>query len=479
MSKTTPVKTLKTPVSASALPRSFLILVMTAIIAILLVNPAFFALAADEPADGQELRSGLLNLSTVKEEMQAAGIGVARVNDLITEGFIYLNNQDYNNTRAVISRAYALKDIAFRAKDELAAANALYQDSKKWNVSLIGSTGTQVEFELNYSQKEFEKENYEEALRTLVRTKGTILSSINYRYGYLNESILTLDKKISKLGLSQYRITTLKGTISEALAKGSINELEIIKKEAEDLNQSLIYYDEIWQAIPSLESKNLTTQVIKDGLAEAASHLGVADYKAALGELESLKKMIEAALRLEAETNAFEITLGQGKTSYHISFGEPEALLEKSKYALTVGNYAEAEQQLKKAKEAFDSTKAQFLVESAAKQSPIFSTKAFVEKNWLHSIIILAIIILAILLTKKAWSNWIRRKHLARAEKELKVSEKMVRELQKDYFIHKKTGKESYDQAYDAVQGRIMALKERISLLNKKISTTNAKRIKK
>ena len=44
----------------------------------------------------QELRSELLKLSDVKEEMNNAGMGVTRVNDLITEGFLQFNNNNFN-----------------------------------------------------------------------------------------------------------------------------------------------------------------------------------------------------------------------------------------------------------------------------------------------------------------------------------------------------------------------------------------------
>lgn len=417
----------------------------------------------------QELRSELLSLTRMKDELLSAGIGTTRINDLITEGDIYFNSQNYNKTREIISAAHELRDNAFNTKNQLNIVNTLYMDISKNNISLFKTEPSSIEWELNYSQREFEKENFEEALKTSGEIKKTLLNSISNKYAYLNDSILTLEEKTGVLELSTYRIMTLKGMLAEALATGKISELEMIEKEVEDLSQSLTYYEEIKLAIPTLDSKNLSTQRIRDGLSETQASMNIADYKSAINQLESLTKIIDHALKLKEEQTVFEKTLSEEKAKIQIDWTATEKLLEKSKYELAVGNYEEAELQLTLAKKTFESTKAQFLIESVAKKAPGFNLKEFVTKNWLYIFAVIILIILVLKLTQKAWSYEIRRRHLSRMEKELKVIEKMVRELQKDYFARRKMSRESYDEAYETLEDKIILLKERISMLNKKI----------
>ncbi len=419
----------------------------------------------------QELKSELLKLNDVKEEISAAGMSVSRVSDLITEGFLYFNNYDYNNTRRIISSVYELRSLAFETQKELAAVNQLYLDVVAKNISLAdtGSSSAKLELDLEYAEKEFAKENYEEAWNKLAATKKTLLISIDNTYGYLNNSLATLEEKITSLEMSKARITTLRTLLSEALEKGMLGELELIKQEAEALNQSLEYYEEIKLIIPALESMNLSSQRIRDELRAAELELNLADYNSGLSRLESLKKLTENALRLEEEINGFEKTLNDEGAKYSADFKEAEALLEKAKYALAAGNYEEAAQRLTSAKSVFETTKAELLVRKAGLKSQGASLKDFVSRNWTYILLVIFVILIVLKLTHKAWAYELRRKRLGWFEKELRASEKIVQELQRKYFVHRKMSRESYDKYYEELQEKILGLKEKTSLLNKKI----------
>jgi len=427
-------------------------------------------------AEEQELKSGLLQLNAVKEEMQAAGLGVARVSDLIAEGYSYLNNQDYGKVNETINQVYELKKIAFDSQSELSLVTALYLDIKQHNISLAlapGENVESVEWNINYSQREFEKEDYEEAFKTLSATQIILINSINNKYLPLNNSLSALEEKARALQLSQYRIMTLEGLLAETLAAAKIDELEMIKNEIGELNQSLSYYEELNTSIHLIESKGLSAQVIKDGLTEAESRLNLADYNTAINQLESLKKLAAQAISLEKEAAEFETSLDQGKADYSNGndnyFSGAEALLQKAQSELKAGNYADAAQELSQAKQEFESAKAKLLVESASRTTPLFSLKEFLARNWLYLTAGLVILLIIISLTHKVVSQGIRKKRLASLEKELRVNEKMVQELQRNYFVRHKMSRETYDQSYDSLQEKIIHLKERTSLLNKKI----------
>ncbi|KYK27358.1 hypothetical protein AYK26_03810 [Euryarchaeota archaeon SM23-78] len=419
----------------------------------------------------QELRTELLKLSQVKEEMIAAGMGTTRIDDLITEGFIHFNNKNYEKTKEIVSSVYELRDAAFNIKEELKFVNQLYLDIRERNISLGDMSITKLEWDLGYVEREMEKENYEESLEILARVKKEFLDIIWKEYDYLNESVSVIEEKIGLLGLSKARITTLKSLLSEALETGKLKELEIIKQETMDLNKGLAYYEEIKPFIPVLESKNLSAQRIKDELTAAELELNFADYESSLSRLESLRTLAEKAILLDEEINELEKKIvdekvKQGSNSY---LKEAEIILKEAKHELIVGNYEGAEQKLVSARTNFESLKAEFLVERAGATSFGINLKEFVRKNWLYIVLVILVILLGLKLTSGAWSYGLGKKRIARLEKELKVNENMIQNLQKDYFVHKKMARESYDEAYESLQEKIMKIKDRLSQLNKKV----------
>jgi tetratricopeptide (TPR) repeat protein len=195
----------------------------------------------------------------------------------------------------------------------------------------------------------------------------------------------------------------------------------------------------------------------------------VADYDSAISLLKELKEFTNNTIRLEQETDGFQAGLNNEKSKYRTSFQDAQSLLEKAKYELVLGNYEEAENLFTKAKTSFESEKASLLVESASKKTPGLSLAEFIKKNGPYMISVLVIILMVIALSRKALAYWLRKKKMLRLEKELRVTERMMQELQRKYFVHKKMPRENYDEACDVLQEKIILLKERISLLNRKI----------
>lgn len=436
-----------------------------------------FALAEEEQVgegEGQELRASLLGLMSLKEEMLSEGIGVERISDLISEGYIYFNSQNYNKTRETILLGHKTRDAAFSAKERLKAAREMHAEANKKNISLLSALSTSpssistIEWEINYSLEEFGKENFEEALATADGIIKTILGSISARYSYLNNSIDELNARAGLLGISQYRITSLKELLAQALEAGKLEELDMIEKEITSINTSISSYEEVKLSVQELESRNLSAQRITDGLAEAKAKISIADYASSIDQLEILKSMIRKALKLKDDENLLSESLSEAKASMQAEWSETGQLLQKAAHELRAGNYEEAETHLEMARQSFENTKANFFIESAAKKNPLFSMKGFVAKNWAYIAAAIVILALVLKLTHNEWSRRLMKKRLESLEKELKVSEKMIQELQRNYFVHRKMSRENYDEVYGAMQDRIISMKEKISLLRKK-----------
>jgi len=423
-----------------------------------------------EEEQGLKLRAELLNLSSVKEEMISAGMGVSRVDDLITEGFLYFNNKNYDKTREIIASVYELRRTAFNAQNELGLVNQLYLSVVEENISLGDISKTKLEWELEQSQREFNKENYEGSLEILARIKKALLESISNKYNYLNNSLSGLEERTTLLELSKARIITLKTLLSEALRTGKLGELEILEQEVKSLNKSLAYYEEVRLAIPNLEDRNLSTQRIRDGLRSAELDLNFAEYESGLNKLESLEKLIQDALRLEKEITELEGTITNEQAGLGVSFEEAKNILKQAKHELVIGDYESAEQKLISARTSYESSKAEVLVKKVGLKSFGISLREFVKENRSYILLVILIISLVLKLTSGLWVKSIRRRKITRLEKELRISKRMVQDLQKDYFVHRKMSRESYDEAYEALQERIMRLKERLSLLNKKVN---------
>jgi len=421
----------------------------------------------------QELRSELLKLSDVKEEMNNAGMGVTRVNDLITEGFLQFNNNNFNKTKEIIDSIYNIRDAAFNAQHELADVNQAYLYFKERNISLISTistTSTKLELDLDYAQREYEKENYEGALQTLAKVMEVLLSSINIEYGYLNDTLTHIEEKTISLDLSKSIVVMLKSLLSEALETGKLQGIEIIEQDIMDLNKSLAYYQEIKALNPAFEAKNLSTQRIDDELESIEiDNLIQGDYETALFRLQNIKELGEKALELSDEINELEERIAKEKEK-QADLKQAKTLLKEAEHELMVGNYELAMSKLASAMIIYESTKAGFLVKKASSQSFGMSIKEFIEKNWSYILIVFLIILVVFITSRKALIYGLRRKKIAKLNKELVANENMVKKLQKDYFKHKKMGRDSYDESYDRLQERIMKIKDRLSQLNKKVN---------
>lgn len=445
------------------------VILKVSVIYLILILMLTLTMSLSQASEEQELKSELLKLTNVKGEMINAGIGVARVDDLITEGFFHFNNNNFDKTKEIINSVHELRDVAFEAKKELSTVKQIHLDIKERNISLINITTTKIEWELEYAQREFDKENFEGALETLERTKKTLIPSINNEYGYLSEAILLIEEKIGLLGLGNSIVASLKDLLSESLETGKLEKLDIIKDEIADLNKSITYYDEISRTSIILEEKNLTVKRIEDGLKVSELDLSFGDYGDALSKLESLHKSVNNAIILEEDIRELENTVKEEKTRLKNNFTEAETFLNKAKQELFLGNYEGAEQHLGSAKSAFEDIKAGILVGRVGSKSFGINLVTFIRNYWAYILLVIVIILVILKFTQSSWVYWLRKKRIAKLERESKINEEMIKKLQKDYFVHKKMARESYEESYDALQDKILKAKDRLSQLNKKV----------
>ena len=444
------------------------------ILALLLINipinssPVIPVLAGGDQ-EKQEVRSELLGLSSVKQEMAEAGMGTSRAEDLIAEGFVHLNNNNLNMTQQVIFSVYDLRDTAFKAQSEISFVEQLYHKVRPSNISLGEVEKKVVEWNLNKSQEEFDKENYEGALEKTGKAREMLVGVIAEDYAGLNNTLLSVQKKIQELELGNTRIKALGRLLAKALSEGSLDELEMLEQETEKLNKSITLYADVKSKLPVLKSSNLSVQRIEDGLRTAEMSLEFADYETTLDKLESLKTLSHKALELKQGIAELENTVAQEEARLGTTqLEETRSLLGEGREELVLGNYEGAETKLESAETSFESVKAEYLIKRAGSDSAGMRIKDFINEYWAYILLLIMVILLVLKFSWPVTERWIKNKRRAQLRKELETSEDMVKELQKKYFVQKKIGKDSYDQAYERMQEKIMKLKDKLSETEKK-----------
>jgi hypothetical protein len=437
------------------------------------------------------LTGEIQKLNMLAEEMKNSGLGTARMSDMINQARAYLDRNEYNQTRQAIIEAKGLKDLAFRAKDKLSAAEIMMTKVSEQN-SKVKSDGSaddngkggritiarSVEWDIAASKKELEMENFGEAERLAATAGKDIISGIRERYLHLNSTAEELDLELSSLEITRNRIIPLKNLLLEDLKTGNLDELAAIEKDLTSMKQGITLYKELELEIQPVEAAGMSIERLKDELELARSSIAIGNLETTIGRLSQAKTATEDAL---ATNKAIELLDRQFQEERprliapESALQELAQLIDSSRREIRLGNYEGAGESARKASEKLEGLRA---------QSAIIRTKEEGGQDLLTKIrenitfIAITVIILVIIgvFAQKALSTSIGRMRLARHKKELLACEESLKVLQKDYFVKKKTSREGYYDSYDRLQQRMLKLKEAIEAQSKRIKNTSEKR---
>ncbi|MFH0869554.1 MAG: hypothetical protein V1866_00675 [archaeon] len=455
--------------------------VMVLILILMLAAPAAAAASDDYR---QALKTGLLELASVKDDMNRSGAGTLRVSDLITEGFFYLDRNDLENVEKRISEVHELRNLSETAKAGLIACERLLKDINDSN-SLTQNQDETIKpssytlLKIESAKKEFSKENYEEAAQIIESARKEIILTIKAKFIYLNESIISIGTKIDSLGLSRSRLVFLEDSLAMRLEKGDIAGIKTMAVELGYLNSTIMLYQEVNDLIPGLLERNISAKRISDGLADAESEINMASYESSARRLEGLKKTASKALLISDKAKQLESQLN-ALVSHYSSLATDEKYIEtsgiigKASSELMRGNYDEAESSINSAQADLESLKAKLLIAEAQNEKKQ-TLQEYLRASWKYLLLAAIVSLIIIKLTHRSISAHMRKHRLKRLELELAACKSQVGELQTKYFIRKKISRQMYDEAYESLQRRIVRLNENISLMHKKTQQAGVK----
>lgn len=458
------------------------LMILSCTVLVLMLSAPAAASASDDYR--QALKTGLLDLDPIRDEMNRSGAGTVRVSELITEGFFYLSRDDFENVEKRISEVHELKNLSKIAKAGIVASERMLSEINYSN-GLPRNQGSTIILEryillrIDSAKKEFSKENYEEAAQIIESANKDIIRTIASNFIYLNDSMALIREKTDMLGLGGSRLTFLGDSLAKHLENGDVAGINSISLELENMNSTISLYQEVNGRIPGLLERNISAKRISDGLADAEAEISMASYESATRRLEDLRKTASKALLLSDKEKQLESQLSQLGSQYSSlaasdKYAETNDALGKAGSELARGNFDEAETSLSSAQADLESLKAKLLI-AAAQDETKQTLQEYLRASWRYLLLAAMAALIVIKLTNKNISAQLRKNRLKRMELELAACKRQVAELQTRYFIGKKISRQMYDEAYDGLQRRIVRLNENISLMRNRAQQAGAK----
>lgn len=454
------------------------------ILPLLILMLAAPVLASTSDDYRQMIKTELLELTSIKDEMNISGAGTLRVSDLITEGFFYLDQNDLEKVEKRISEVHDLRNLSEIAMAGIVASERLLKDINDSNrlTQNMDETINPSHYTLqkiDSAKKEFSKENYEEAARIIESATKDIILTIKAKFSYLNGSITSIGQKIDGLDVSKSRLTFLENSLTTHLDKGEITGIKTISLELEHLNNTISLYQLVNDRIPALLERNISATRISDGLADAEAEINMASYESATRRLEGLKKTTSNVLLLSDKAKQLESQLSALESQYRSlsaneDYTEATKIIRKAGSELTRGNYDEAETNLNSAQADLENLKANLIIAEAQNEKKQ-TLQEYLRASWKYLLLAAIASLIIIKLTHKSISAHLQKQRLKRSEIELAACKTQVAELQTKYFIRKKISRQMYDEAYEGLQRRIIRLNENISFIHNKTQQTSIK----
>lgn len=424
----------------------------------------------------QILKSDLLSIGELKEEMALKGFGVERISEMMDEGYAYLKDENYAAANKSVISARKIRDDAFSGYTLLSAIDEMIKDINKTNQE-SGSEQLSITEELlwsiGYAREEFEKENYEGAKSRAEGIKNIILTGVRQRYGLVEETLTSMMTDMEEKSISTRRAVTLKNLASGYLKDGAVSELNAIDEEINRINSVLGLYNGVEESIASLDERNLSSSRIRDGLESATEKISAGEYGRAETIIKEQEMLVKKAISLQEKSASAKADLEKAKEAGLVSKELAESIsnaLVSAEHELAIGNYEGAEEKLGKAEKERELIEAEMLVKKASAKR-VQTIKEVLTAAGKALLIIIIIAIPIIIFGRKAVLKRISSSRLKRLERELEVSKKMVSELQTRYFVKHAMPRDGYDEAYEELQEKIMRIKDKISYIKQKSAT--------
>ena len=427
----------------------------------------------------EHIRSELNQLAQVKSELASNGIGTGRILDMLTEAQAQYDSGDFTGASQTISQIYRVKELAERLPEEIGTAKEHYTWLEK------NKPGGYLEGILNnisLAEKEFQNQNFEAAENGILLANESIAAFVAREYTSSVDDIQSLSQVAANSGFRALFAISLADQAREALDAGDAAGVEDALAKARTLLDAISAYSEAKNATEGLSAEGIQTGRVNDLLLLAKGYLESGEVSAADGYAQQAKKAASQASSLSArirDANGKLQTAGSSPAAAAACdaacLSETGQRLASAREELVYGNYEKSESELQLAEATIDDIETAVAVEELKSQNPDQNITSFASTHKPALLVMLAAIIAAGLASWQKLAQKVNAQRLEAAKRELSSNEKILKERQKSYYIHKNISRETYSQAYEELNERIFLAREKIAGLGKKMQAAAAK----
>ncbi|MBN1793051.1 hypothetical protein JW826_05195 [Candidatus Woesearchaeota archaeon] len=467
------------------------------IVAIILILSAT-AMAADtannpgdDIQDRKSLQAQLVSLSQIKGELEEKGIGSHRINELIEEGFLYLSQGENNLATEAIRKVNELKVLAEKTRQKIIAAqqdHAFLRSQEEEQQAegvltegvLIGSNDQElkdIEIGIVTAQSEFDHENFEGANQEIERVRKKIMQAGEDAYGSLKDRISQVTNIAKESGVREEEIAGLEKKIKSALESGTISELESLNQTLGKAEEAIDSYLELGKVREDLDRIGIPTERLTDEMTLARIEIESASYESAHNRASMARELGQKAVMLESKLSNLSRTIEDESSNMEtaafckdVCFKETKESIDNAKQELMLGNYERAEIEALQAEKRLEETRADIAVQHIRSTSAGARIATLIRDNWIILLVVAIIIMILAAAGKDTITSRIRLYRLDKARRDLNTHQRMVQELQKDYYIRRRMSRASYNSSYEELEERILRTDETIARVEKEMA---------
>lgn len=322
---------------------------------------------------------------------------------------------------------------------------------------------------------EFRSNNFESAQVSLEKSQSLAIASLKNESAKIVEELKLMNATLSETGMS---VPSLSKTIDEVVAAERANDmirLFAAVRNIELISTSVSQLKAITQGIAELEEKGYRSGRAKDSLAEMSYILETGEYAAASELYNKTMAMIAKISLLDEELKNISDRLESPELT-GIDFGETKDLINLSRSEFMLENYERSEEYLSQAKTSIEETEQAHIFTSILNKARAkFDLVGFLKRNWLKTIIILALLYAAVKAAMLIIRLKLDEKKLDSLKKEQAAIIDLTKKLQMDYYKHNVIDKETFLAESDNYEKRSTAISGEIPLLESSIKEKKEK----
>ncbi len=406
------------------------------------------------------------SISDLKEQ----GLNTIRLDDSLAEMTSQYANGRYDDAAKTYAESTSMINRMVYLTRLINSTGLLLEEAKKRGLE-TGDAGSQYTAGVG----EFRSNNFEAAQISLEKSQSLAVAALKNESKRIVEELKLMSASMNESGMS---VPALDKTIEEVLAAERANDMIRLFTAVRDIgliNTSVSQVKALTQGIAELEENGYENSRAKDSLQEMTYFLEASDYSTASQLYNQTMTMIAKIPWLDEELKKTAARLESPELE-GIELSEAEDLINLSSSEFLLENYEQAEDYLNQAKVNIEETEQEHIFTSILNKARAkFDIIGFLKRNWLKTIIILALLYAAARAAMFIIRLKLDEKKLDELKKEQLAIVDLTKKLQMDYFKHNVIDKDTFQGESDNYEKRSTTISGEIPLLESSIKEKKEK----